>query len=84
MSYGRIYKTHILGQRTIRVTGAHNVATILKGEGTLVETQWPPSTKLILGSGALAHSQVLDKNIACIITDVPKPKLYITFSPKGN
>lgn len=42
--------------RTIRVTGASNVAKILKGEGTLVSSQWPASTKLILGDGALAHS----------------------------
>lgn len=56
-SYGKIYKTHILGQKTIRVTGAHNVAKILQGEGTLVQSQWPPSTKLILGDGALAHSK---------------------------
>lgn len=56
-SYGCIYKTHILGQRTIRVSGAANVAKILKGEGELVASQWPPSAKLILGKGALAHSK---------------------------
>ncbi|ELU07122.1 hypothetical protein CAPTEDRAFT_150007 [Capitella teleta] len=56
-SYGCIYKTHILGQRTIRVSGAANVAKILKGEGELVASQWPPSAKFILGSGALAHSK---------------------------
>lgn len=56
-SYGRIYKTHILGQRTIRVSGAENVAKILHGEGTLVASQWPPSAKLILGEGALAHAK---------------------------
>jgi cytochrome P450 len=56
-SYGCIYKTHILGQRTIRVSGAANVAKILKGEGELVASQWPPSAKLILGGGALAHSK---------------------------
>jgi len=54
--YGRIYKTHILGNRTIRVTGAANVAKILQGEGTLVTSKWPISTRLILGEGALAHS----------------------------
>lgn len=56
-SYGRVYKTHLLGQKTIRVTGAENVSKILKGEGEIVQSQWPPSTKLILGDGALAHSK---------------------------
>ncbi|CAH1800496.1 unnamed protein product [Owenia fusiformis] len=54
--YGTVYKTHILGKPTVRVTGSKNVAKILEGEGTIVQTEWPGSTKYLLGEGALAHS----------------------------
>ncbi|KAM4702843.1 cytochrome P450 26C1 [Rhinophrynus dorsalis] len=54
--YGNIFKTHLLGKPVIRVTGAENIRKILLGEHTLVSTQWPQSTQIILGSNTLANS----------------------------
>lgn len=40
----------------MRVTGAENIRKILLGEHTLVSTQWPQSTHIILGSHTLLSS----------------------------
>lgn len=40
----------------VRVTGAENIRKILLGEHTLVSTQWPQSTQIILGSHTLLGS----------------------------
>uniref|UniRef100_A0A8C5MK57 Cytochrome P450 family 26 subfamily C member 1 n=1 Tax=Leptobrachium leishanense TaxID=445787 RepID=A0A8C5MK57_9ANUR len=54
--YGNIFKTHLLGKPVIRVTGAENIRRILLGEHSLVSTQWPQSTQIILGSNTLVNS----------------------------
>jgi cytochrome P450 len=52
--YGDVFKTHILGRPTIRVTGAENVRKILMKEEYYVTSQWPQSVRSILGAGTLA------------------------------
>ncbi|NP_001089956.1 cytochrome P450 family 26 subfamily C member 1 S homeolog [Xenopus laevis] len=54
--YGNVFKTHLLGKPVIRVTGAENIRKILLGEHSLVSTQWPQSTQMILGSNTLSNS----------------------------
>ncbi|XP_057704386.1 cytochrome P450 26C1 [Corythoichthys intestinalis] len=54
--HGNVFKTHLLGKPVIRVTGAENIRKILLGEHTLVHTQWPQSTRIILGPNTLVNS----------------------------
>lgn len=54
--HGNVFKTHLLGKPVVRVTGADNIRKILLGEHTLVCTQWPQSTRIILGPGTLVNS----------------------------
>ncbi|XP_029450386.1 cytochrome P450 26B1 [Rhinatrema bivittatum] len=54
--YGNVFKTHLLGRPLIRVTGAENVRRILMGEHQLVSTEWPRSTRMLLGPNSLANS----------------------------
>ncbi|KAL4640982.1 cytochrome P450 26B1-like [Arapaima gigas] len=54
--YGNVFKTHLLGKPVIRVTGAENIRKILLGEHSLVCTQWPQSTRIILGPNTLVNS----------------------------
>lgn len=54
--YGNVFKTHLLGKPVIRVTGAENIRKILLGEHHLVCTQWPQSTRIILGPNTLVNS----------------------------
>lgn len=51
-----MFKTHLLGKPVIRVTGAENIRKILLGEHSLVCTQWPQSTRIILGPNTLVNS----------------------------
>uniref|UniRef100_A0AAQ4P2U0 Cytochrome P450 26A1 n=1 Tax=Gasterosteus aculeatus aculeatus TaxID=481459 RepID=A0AAQ4P2U0_GASAC len=53
--YGYIYRTHLFGSPTVRVTGADNVRQILLGENRLVSVQWPASVRTILGSDTLSN-----------------------------
>lgn len=53
--YGYIYRTHLFGSPTVRVTGAENVRHILLGEHRLVSAQWPASVRTILGSDTLSN-----------------------------
>lgn len=54
--YGDIFRTHILGQPTIRVVGSEHVKHVLRGENILVATYWPESTRTLLGEGSLSHA----------------------------
>ncbi|XP_031434611.1 cytochrome P450 26B1 [Clupea harengus] len=54
--HGNVFKTHLLGKPVIRVTGAENIRKILLGEHNLVCTQWPQSTRVILGPHTLVNS----------------------------
>lgn len=51
-----MFKTHLLGRPLIRVTGAENVRKILMGEHHLVSTEWPRSTRMLLGPNTVANS----------------------------
>uniref|UniRef100_A0A3Q3J8V5 Cytochrome P450 26A1 n=1 Tax=Monopterus albus TaxID=43700 RepID=A0A3Q3J8V5_MONAL len=53
--YGYIYRTHLFGNPTVRVTGADNIRHILLGEHRLVSAQWPASVRTILGSDTLSN-----------------------------
>ncbi|XP_077407584.1 cytochrome P450 26A1 isoform X2 [Vanacampus margaritifer] len=53
--YGYIYRTHLFGNPTVRVTGGDNVRQILLGEHKLVSVQWPASVRTILGSDTLSN-----------------------------
>ncbi|XP_028332337.1 cytochrome P450 26A1 [Gouania willdenowi] len=53
--YGYIYRTHLFGNPTVRVTGAENVRQILQGEHRVVSVQWPASVRAILGSDTLSN-----------------------------
>lgn len=54
--HGNVFKTHLLGKPVVRVTGAENIRKILLGEHNLVCTQWPQSTRIILGPNTLVNS----------------------------
>ncbi|XP_041865527.1 cytochrome P450 26C1 isoform X2 [Melanotaenia boesemani] len=54
--HGNVFKTHLLGKPVVRVTGAENIRKILLGEHSLVCTQWPQSTCIILGPNTLVNS----------------------------
>ncbi|XP_053160998.1 cytochrome P450 26C1 [Hemicordylus capensis] len=54
--YGAVFKTHLLGKPVIRVSGAENVRKILLGEHSLVSSQWPLSTQILLGSHTLLNA----------------------------
>jgi len=54
--HGNVFKTHLLGRPLVRVTGAENIRKILLGEHSLVCTQWPQSTRIILGPNTLVNS----------------------------
>ncbi|XP_069139236.1 cytochrome P450 26B1-like [Argopecten irradians] len=61
--YGRIFKTHLLGNPVIRVTGNKNVREILQGENKTVESSYPTSIRTLLGPNALSMSNgVLHKS----------------------
>ncbi|KAM8876217.1 cytochrome P450 26A1 [Synchiropus picturatus] len=53
--YGYIYRTHLFGNPTVRVSGGENVRQILLGEHRLVSVQWPASVRAILGSDTLSN-----------------------------
>ncbi|XP_028991223.1 cytochrome P450 26A1 [Betta splendens] len=53
--YGYVYRTHLFGSPTVRVSGADNVRQILLGEHKLVSAQWPASVRAILGSDTLSN-----------------------------
>ncbi|XP_067656989.1 cytochrome P450 26A1-like [Haliotis asinina] len=54
--YGNVYKTHLLGQPTIRIMGADNVRHILMGEHVNVESCQPRSVKRLLGQGGVINA----------------------------
>ena len=55
-TYGRIFKTHLLGSPTVRVVGAENVRQILLGEHITVDMKLPRSAKMLFGSGGVINS----------------------------
>ncbi|XP_077992862.1 cytochrome P450 26A1-like [Glandiceps talaboti] len=56
MKHGRVFKTHIMGQPTIRAVGAENVRRILQGEGDIVTSHYPFTVRSVLGSHSIVIS----------------------------
>ena len=54
--YGPIFKTHILFNPTVFISGREAVRRVTLGEHTLVQNAWPRSMQTLLGPGALAAS----------------------------
>lgn len=52
--YGPIFKTRILGQPTIFLTGSESNRFVLSNEDRYFVTTWPASTKALLGENSLA------------------------------
>lgn len=74
--YGYIYRTHLFGNPTVRVTGAENVRHILLGEHKLVSVQWPASVRTILGSDTLSNvhgaQHKIKKKVCCPMCNFSK------------
>ncbi|XP_041049757.1 cytochrome P450 26B1-like, partial [Carcharodon carcharias] len=54
--HGNVFKTHLLGQPVVRVTGAEHLHRLLLEEHNLVGVNWPQSVQAILGPTSLANS----------------------------
>ncbi|XP_067656990.1 cytochrome P450 26A1-like [Haliotis asinina] len=54
--YGNVYKTHLMGQPTIRITGADNLRHILVGEHENLESCQPRSVKRLFGQGGVINA----------------------------
>ncbi|MBN3304430.1 CP26C protein, partial [Amia calva] len=81
--HGNVFKTHLLGKPVIRVTGAENIRKILLGEHNLVSTQWPQSTRIILGAHTLVNSVGdLHKQKRKILTKVFSRAALETYVPR--
>ncbi|OWF38262.1 cytochrome P450 26A1-like [Mizuhopecten yessoensis] len=61
--HGNIYRTHMLGKPTIRIVGIKGVKQIMAGENFRVTTEWPRSTRMLLGEGSLSSSTGLTHSI---------------------
>ena len=51
---GAVFQVFLLGEWTIFIAGGTNVRKVLMAEGTLVQDEWPPGTRRLLGDNALA------------------------------
>ncbi|KAM6956415.1 cytochrome P450 26C1 [Aplochiton taeniatus] len=81
--HGNVFKTHLLGKPLIRVTGSENIRKILLGEHNLVCTQWPQSTRIILGPNTLVNSiGDLHKNKRKILAKVFSRGALETYLPR--
>jgi cytochrome P450 len=52
--YGAVFKTRLLGQRTIFLRGSEANQFVLTHENQFFQVSWPPSTKMLLGKLSLA------------------------------
>lgn len=52
--YGRIYKTHLLGSPTVRVTGADYIWPLMSKEPYLLSMKIPASTRYLFGKQSVA------------------------------
>ena len=59
-SFGPIFKTHILFNPTIYISGPEAVKKVLLGEYSLVENSWPLPMRRLMGPGSLAVSSAED------------------------
>lgn len=54
--FGEIYRTHLFGKPTIRITGKDNVRKILYGENKIVKSAYPASVRKLAGPNSLTMS----------------------------
>ncbi|WRH67214.1 MAG: cytochrome P450 [Planktothrix sp. GU0601_MAG3] len=52
--YGSIFKTHLFGRPTVTMTGAEANRFLFANENKYFIAAWPPSTRILLGKGALS------------------------------
>ncbi|ELS00074.1 cytochrome P450 [Gloeocapsa sp. PCC 73106] len=52
--YGKVFKTSILGKKTVIMTGAKANQFLFKHENKYVQATWPKSTKILLGPSSLS------------------------------
>lgn len=52
--YGRVYKTHIFGNPTVRVCGSDNIRKLMMGDSKILQSCWPSSVQSLLGSYSLS------------------------------
>ncbi|KAK9840188.1 hypothetical protein WJX74_005169 [Apatococcus lobatus] len=53
--HGSIYKSHILGKPTVFVTREEDILPLLLSEHKMVESDWPPGIKRLLGPHSLLN-----------------------------
>lgn len=54
--HGRIYKTHLFGNPTIRISGKKNLEKLFAAENKLLQSAYPTSVRTIIGKNTLATS----------------------------
>lgn len=54
--HGHIYKTHLFGNPTIRISGKKNLEKLFAAENKLLQSAYPTSVKTIIGKNTLATS----------------------------
>ncbi|KAJ8317605.1 hypothetical protein KUTeg_005509 [Tegillarca granosa] len=55
-NYGPVFKTHLFGKPTIRVSGRENIRKIIFGENRIVQSSYPASVKMLVGTNSLSMS----------------------------
>lgn len=72
--YGGVFKTNIIGQRTIYVTGSEAVSFFLKAEKDYLEIDLLPSMKKLLGISVSNQTGDIHKSRRQIIAQAFKPR----------
>lgn len=54
--HGHIYKTHLFGNPTIRISGKKNLEKLFAAENKLLQSAYPTSVRTIIGKNTLATS----------------------------
>uniref|UniRef100_H2YE36 Uncharacterized protein n=1 Tax=Ciona savignyi TaxID=51511 RepID=H2YE36_CIOSA len=80
--YGKIYRTHMFGSPSVAVIGDEYVKKIVLGEGTLVQTRWPSTTRRILGTDGIVNGDLATHcRIKRLALKAFSPKYVGTFAP---
>lgn len=80
--YGIIYRTHLFGRPTIRVSGEKYIKKLLLGEGQTVETKWPYTTRVILGTDGIVNgSKETHTTIKKLALRALSPRFMETYAP---
>lgn len=81
--YGHVYRTHVMGRPTIRVSGANNIRKILRSEHSYVASQWPPSIRRVLGPNALSMMDEITehKERKKLLSNLFQPESLNSFIP---